>query len=266
MPRQIKYDEIPFEKSEYSNKVFIYNEPKWNVLFPIVELIRAFDKHTILSYKYGPGSQIIKLYNYNHLILGYDLKNKNDYKNLITAKIKFIFIFTDSSDIVATNLINIGKTHKIPVICYSNIDHVYHFYENDGNLSERVSAKVIENVIQLTEYIEMVNARKSVSKLAELFPEFEIIDLPEINKTAVLDDCVKLLKIKSDSEKAKINITKKFYDPNLNKLKRMEYERNHRHDKYEDDIEDVNKAVKQMQLSEQTPKKNALLKFFSKKI
>ena len=272
MPRQIKYDDIPFEKAEYCNKIFMYNEPSWDVLFPIVDIIRALEKHTIISFKYGKGTQFIRLYGiqYNHLVTGLDLKNKNDYINLNKAMVKFIFIFTDISDVVATNLIKTGKTYKIPTICYSNIDHVYHCYENDIN----DTVTIIPKSTDVVEYINNIKAKKSVEKLAELFPEFEIIDHPVDNSYPVLEECVKKLRIVTDNEniKKESNKTikmcepglKKFYDPNLNKIKKFEYDRKVK--VYEDDIETINKSIKQSILSEQPQKKSLLGKFFTKKI
>ena len=263
MPRQIKYDDIPFVKIEFCNKIFIYNEVSWNVLFPIVDIIRALEKHTIISFKYGKGTQLIRMYGtqYNHLVTGIELKNKNDYIRFKT-NVKFIFVFTDTPDIVATNLIKTGKTYKIPTICYSNIDHVYHCYENDIN----DTVTIIPKSIDVIEYINNIKNKKSVDKLAELFPEFEIIDIPDDTQTPVLEECVKILKLTMESEKEKKENykIKKFYDPNLNKLKKMEYNRKVK--VYDDDVETINKAVKQLELSNQPQKKNILSKFFIKKI
>ena len=110
--------------------------------------------------------------------------------------------------------------------------------------------------------------------MAELFPEFEIIDHPVDNSYPVLEECVKKLRIVTDNENIKkesnrtIKICepglKKFYDPNLNKIKRMENDRKVK--VYEDDIETINKSVKQSALSEQPQKKSLLGKFFTKKI
>ena len=274
MPRQIKYEDAPFEKAEYCNKIFMYNEPTWNVLFPIVDIIRALEKHTIISFKYGKGTQFIKMYgiHHNHLVTGYDLKNKNDYTILSKANIKFIFIFTDTPDIIATNLIKIGQTFNIPTICYSNVDHVYHCYENDKNNT----VTIIPKSIDVIEYINNIKAKKSVEKLAELFPEFEIVDLPEENSYPVLEECLKKLRIVTETEKNKKETNKtlrycepslkKFYDPNLNKLKKLEYDRSQHNKVYEDDLETINKNIKHAQLAEQPHKKNVLSKFFTKKI
>jgi len=272
MPRQIKYDDVQFEKVEYCNKIFMYNEVSWNVLFPIVDIIRALEKHTIISFKYGKGTQTIRTYGvqYNHLVTGLDLKNKNDYVNLNKAMVKFIFIFTDTSDITATNLIKTGKTYKIPTICYSNIDHVYHCYENDVN----DTVTIIPKSTDVVEYINNINAKKSVDKLAELFPEFEIIDHPVDTRCPVLEECVKLLKLTTEAEREKKeshNIKKicepglkTFYDSNLNKIKKMENDR--KVIVYDDDLETINKSIKLLALSEQPQKKSILGKFFTKKI
>ena len=75
MPRISKFDDIPFEKVIYSGKIFIYNSPEWNILYPIVNIIRLLKPNTIIGYKYGKGQNIIKTYGtqYFHRLIGYDL-------------------------------------------------------------------------------------------------------------------------------------------------------------------------------------------------
>ena len=116
MPRITKFEDVFYEKPEFSGKMFMYSSLSWNVLFPIVDIIRLLKKNTIIGYKYGKGQELIKNYGpqYNHRMLGYDLKNKNDYlKNL--QMVKNIFIFSDESDIIATNLLSAAKSNKINV-------------------------------------------------------------------------------------------------------------------------------------------------------
>ena len=62
MAPRSKYDDIPFEKVNYNGKVFMYSTPGWNVLFPIVNIIRLFMKDTIISHRYGKGQTIITNY------------------------------------------------------------------------------------------------------------------------------------------------------------------------------------------------------------
>ena len=112
MPR-LKYEDV-YEKVEFSGKIFMYNSPTWNVLFPVVDIIRLLQKNTIIGFKYGKGQHMIRVYGtqYNHSIIGYDFKNKNDYVTNLRA-VKNIFIFSDESDPIATNFINISKKNKM---------------------------------------------------------------------------------------------------------------------------------------------------------
>ena len=257
MPPRTKYEDTVFEKPDYSGKIFMYSSVSWNVLFPIVDIVRALKKHTIVGHIYGKGQQIIKLYvpQYNHRLLGYELKNKNDYiKNLIA--VKNIFIFSDESDIIATNLINTAKKNKINVICYSNIDSVYHFYNNvNGNNSKqsfKTPQEVLDIMYTLLDY-------EDVRKISDLFPDFEIIEPEIVNVPTNLDKCIEAirnteLKVKTEKEKSFVKV----FDKNLNKIKQMEYERSTRNMVYPDSLEIIKKT-------EVDKQKSLLSKFFSKK-
>jgi len=117
MGPRTKYEDTVYEKVKYSGKIFIYNSLSWDVLYPIVDVIRLLKKNTIIGFKYGKGQQNVRLYGcqYGHCVLGYDLKNKNDYINNLKA-VKNIFVFSDEQDTVATNLINAATKNKINVI------------------------------------------------------------------------------------------------------------------------------------------------------
>lgn len=236
MPRQVKYDDIPFEKITFNGKIFMYNTPNWNILYPIVDIIRALKPNTIICHKIGKGQEIIRTYGsqYNHRILKEPLSVKNDY--LIALKmVKCIFIFSDTSDIIATNLINAAKTNKINYVCYSTLDSIYHFYSPD---IEKKEFKVVEELIT---YMYNLFDLAETKKLVELFPEFEIIT-PEVIKNTCLEECQELLK-KSEQEIAKKEkkFSTKIYDPHLAKLKKMERERIKV--EYDDDVEKINKKM-----------------------
>jgi hypothetical protein len=64
MPRGVSKtsDDSIFEIPNYWGKVFMYTSPSWNVLYPVVDIIRSFPKHTIISHAYTKGQQTIKLY------------------------------------------------------------------------------------------------------------------------------------------------------------------------------------------------------------
>jgi hypothetical protein len=255
MPPRTKYEDTVYEKIEYSGKIFMYSSVSWNVLFPVVDIIRILKKNTIIGFKYGKGQQMVRTYSqqYNHCVLGYDLKNKNDYINNLKA-VKNIFIFSDESDIVATNLINVASKNKINVICYSNLDKTYHFYDNVN--SEKYEFKTpSETISKMYDLIDL----EGVRKIANLFPDFEIIETPESSKHSTLEECSNFLK-----EQKQINLNRKkeknytqFYDPNLNRIKKMEYDRATRNTVYPDSVEILNK-------NEENKRKTLLSRFFAK--
>ena len=51
MPRIGKFEETCYEKIQFSGKIFMYSSLSWNVLFPIVDIIRLLKKNTIISFK-----------------------------------------------------------------------------------------------------------------------------------------------------------------------------------------------------------------------
>ena len=237
MPRISKFEETYYEKTEFSGKIFMYSSVSWNVLFPVVDIIRLLKKNTIIGFKHGKGQQIIKNYSqqYNHRTMGYDLIKKSDYLDNLRM-VKTIFIFTDESDTFATNLINFSKTNKINTVCYSNLDTTYYFYEKG---TEKITFKKPEEVIEKMYYLNDLNDAK---KIAELFPDFEIIE-HEDNIKSTLEECMELLeKAKIEEKNNRININKIYFDPASSKLKKAEYERSQRNRKFDD--EDKNKNNK----------------------
>ena len=267
MPRPIKYEDTPFEVHSCSGKIFIYNSPEWNILFPIVDIIRLLLPNMIISHKYGKGQMIIKTYGnqYFHRVIGCDLKNKNDYvKNIINGMIKFIFIFSDYSDTVSTNLIELSNKYKINMVCYSSIDSVYHLYD----YSDKVVKTEFKNAEDVIGVMNNLLEMKKLKKLNELFPEFEIIEQPKNTEITTLETCINIIKNSTDVENNKKDSIKiKVYDPNLSKLKKMEYDRSQKKIKYEDDLETLVKSVKQINLKTVDPvRKNILSQFFNKKI
>ena len=108
MPRPLKIEEPEYEKIIHWGKVFIYTDPSWNVLFPIVDVIRILPKNTMIEYRYGKGQNIIKTYGfqYNYRTMGVKLETKDDYLNaLYKGNCKFIFIFSDKEDYVSKTLL-----------------------------------------------------------------------------------------------------------------------------------------------------------------
>jgi len=60
MPRPQKFDDAPLEKVVYSGKFFFYNTPDWNVLFPIVNIIRLLREHSVITYRHGKNQNNIR--------------------------------------------------------------------------------------------------------------------------------------------------------------------------------------------------------------
>jgi hypothetical protein len=269
MPRPVKYDEVPFEQVNYSGKIFIYNSPEWNILYPVVNIIRLLEPNTIISHKYGKGQMIIKTYStqYFHRVLGVDLKTTKDYiKNIVTGMVKIIFIFTDSSDLVATNLLDLANKYRINTVCYSMIDSVYHFYDySDPDKVAKSEFKSAEEVIGLMNNLSELN---KLNKLSELFPDFEIIEHPKDKELSTLETCVNIIKNSTLIENNKKDSMKiKVYDSNLSRIKKMSYDRSQRNLKFDDDLDIITKTVKKLDLQTVDPiRKNLLSKFFNKNI
>ena len=268
MPRISKFEDVPYEKITHSGKIFIYNSPEWNILYPIVNIIRLLKQNTIIGHKYGKGQIIVKTYSdqYFHRTIGYDLKYGKDYtKSIVNGMVSFIFVFTDSCDPVATNLIDLASKYKINIICYSNLDSVYHFYDySDLNTVSKTQYKTADETVELM-YQLMEMAR--LKKIDALFPEFEIIDHPKDKEISTLEECVNIINKSTESENTKKDSIKiKVYDSNLSNIKKMEYQRSQRNLKFDDDLDIITHSVKQISLKNVDPiKKNLLSKFFKKK-
>lgn len=220
---RIKIEDI-YEKSVLNGKVLMYCTPGWEVLFPVVDIIRLFKSNTVISHKYGKGQQIITTYGiqYNHRITGYDITKKSEYIDALRM-VKGVFIFTDSADSYAETFINLAKSMKILVICYSNLDKVYHFFNyltGEPKIFFKTAHETIDHFYNVFDEIAAI-------KFAELFPDFELVHEPtEEPKESVLDECLKKLKkVDLTEKKKKDSITTKIYDPNLIKLKKMENDR-----------------------------------------
>lgn len=255
MPRVPKYDEVPFEKWSCSGKCFIYISQSWDILYPYIDVLRLLKKNTIVRYRYGKNQQNVLLYStqYNHRVIGTELKTKQDYNNLQRARIDTFFIFSDNSDPIATNLLKCAEQFKTNAVCYSNLDKLYHFYNYTGSDLVKKEFKKPEEVIEMMYLTDTVTHAK---KMDELFPEFEILENIVAPVNTNLEDCIKALKITETCEKKKKErFNCQLFDPHTAKLKKMEYERAQKKIVYTDDIEIINKNVK---------KQNDLARFFKK--
>ena len=237
MPRGIKFDDTIYENIVYSGKIFIYNDSTWNTLYPIVEIIRLLKDHTIITHTYAKNQNLIKLYSsqYNHRVFGIELKTKKDYlENFKTTQC--IYIFADTADKIATNIINMAEKNNIPIVCFSNLDSLYHFNGEKIKEAQNVIAKMYNHFDLML-----------VKKLDNLFPEFDILDEePKIitMSTSVLEQCLEKMNITTKNEIEKKDLSKvKIFDPNLNRLKKLEYQRAQKKIVYDDDVK-LNKAYK----------------------
>ena len=247
MPRQIKYDDlVPFEKVVYNSKIYMYNSPEWNILFPIVDIIRLLKPNTIIACKTGKGQNNIRMYGsqYHHNVFGTELKNKKDYLEALRM-VKCIFLYTDTNDHIALSLMNLAKANKIPVVCYSSLNGVYSFFDTSWIKND---FKIPEEVI---EHMYTTFDLQQVTKLAELFPEFEILEPKIVQVESTLEKCKKKL----NEQPPIIKDSVKFFDPNLARLRKMERDRVKID--YPDDIEKINKKI----VDSRT---NFLSKFFKK--
>jgi len=195
-----------YEKVEYWSKLFIYVGETWNNIGPVVEIIKNLNKNSIISYKYGKGQHIIRTYGtqYFHRVIGCDFKNNDDYvKNIVNGLVKFIFIFSDTSDYFTNNLISIAKKYKLILICYSNLDSIYYFYNyslenNPTSILLKNSLDVIKSMNDLQDYVlykEFVN----------VFHDFDLIPENVDNQFPVLERCLKILKESNNNEIIKKN-------------------------------------------------------------
>jgi hypothetical protein len=257
MAPRTKYEDAVYEKVEYSGKIFMYNDVKWDTLYPIVDIIRLLKPNTIIAHMYGKNQITVPMYGrqYNHLVLGYDLKKKQDYLENLKA-VKNIFVFSDQSDTIATNLMNAAKKNKINVICYSSHDKIYHFY--DYNLDGKFEFRDPEEVVAKMYYLAELEQTR---KISDLFPDFEIIEPVVEVRASTLDQCSRFLKgqreINETAKKQREENFTKVFDPNLARLKHMERERNDRNMVYPDSVEILAKK-------DSDKRKTLLSKFFSK--
>ena len=118
-----EFDPINQKKEQLKLDKHIDNpiiSPTWNNLSPFVEILKNLPR-SIVGHKYGKNQNDIKQYSsfYNHTLIGYDLKKKEDYHtNIYKAHVKFMFVFNDSEDPISKNIIQFSEKNKINTICY----------------------------------------------------------------------------------------------------------------------------------------------------
>jgi hypothetical protein len=201
-PRSLKYeDDLEYDKVKYFTKIFMYNSESFNNIGPIVEIIKNLDK-SIISYKYGKNQNTIKIYGsqYFHRVIGINLDKKQEYMdNIINGMVKFIFLFSNSHDHVCSNLLEFSEKYKKCIICYSEIDLRYHFYDFTGNFEKTELLSAIDVINRMKEINDFINFKKIV----DLFPEYDIIPEPSIFKEGSLSKCVKILRTRQLEEENK---------------------------------------------------------------
>ena len=237
----MKYDDIPFEKPNYNGKIFMYSSPGWENLFPIVDIIRILKRPSIISSRTGKAQNNIRMYSsqYNHRILHEDLVSKNDYLSVLKT-VKCAFIFNNSPDYIVTNVLKTCNLLEIPTVCYSSIDAFYHYSFKNDKIKLKTPQEVIDKMYTLFDLLE-------VKKIADLFPDFEILT-PEETKVTTLDRCSQLLKEITITEKKKKDLkTVQFFDPNIARIKKMERDRIKV--EYDDDVEKINKRLQQTSIN-----------------
>lgn len=265
MPKPTKFDDCDLpEKIVYTNKVFMYNNPTWDVLYPVVDIIRLLSKTTIISHCFGKGQNMIKMYGcqYNHLTIGVDLKNKKDYiDNILKGCIKFIYVFTDGPDPRSETLIKLAHDNKISCCCYSNIDKLYHFYDY-SNVNE-CNIKKFKTAQETVDFMNLTNDAIKARNLQELFPEFEIVEAPVESKKSTLDECIEKMQTVALEEQAKIKKTEKISMKipfssamDARKLKKMEYQKRQKEITYAPDPPFAEKPTEPV-------RKNILAKFLN---
>jgi hypothetical protein len=195
-----------YEKIKFSNKFFMYSSPEWKHDHPIVDLIKCFNKHTVIHFLYGKGSKTIKIYStqYNHRLIGCDLNNKNDYSTVFKrGKIECLFIFADSESTITTNLINFCKSNKINVVLFSTNDYLYHYNDNTYSSPQELFEEVINNIM-----------------ISPFLDNFDLVPQVEENVSLNLTKCLETLKIRDQEEETLREYRKiKCFDPHFKILK-----------------------------------------------
>jgi len=235
MPRTAKYkydDNYPVVKT--SGKILMYIGTQWNVLYPIVELIKVLEPKTIIGYKYGKNQQIIKNYgsHYNHIVIGYSLDNKEHYiSKIVNGHVSYIIIFDSSFDNPVTkNLVGISESFKINLVTFNLNTNTYKLkYYPCEQVPEKMNFGNPEHLVQ-----KMNDLKESEMLLPwkNTFPEYllEQIEIhpeedPLKTKTdGALNECIEKIKSVTHCEQAKKDSSKiKFYDPTMNVLRKHQY-------------------------------------------
>ena len=273
-----------YEKIQFSGKIFMYHQKDWEVIYPIVELIKNLKEHTLIGYSYGKGNKIIKLYGtqYNHRLLGYTFENTTDYKKNLKMN-NIIITFSDVPDKFIDNLINYSKSNNKVIVCYSMLDNIYYLYDYSGSSNHDNVEKFDNPLLLINKLYELLDFF-SVKKFDDLFKDFDLINIePDNSKLKTLEECKEIIAKREKEESLKIEDKKiRIYDPtmkaNLAMLRKYKREKALKNLKLKDDLvcnnqinnnqinnNQINNNEESKKESVNPIKKNLLNRFFTKK-
>ncbi len=268
MTRKTKYEDLCVDEEDkniqFSTKLFMYINPKWDILFPYVEIIRLLPKNTIIAYKVGKNQNKIREYatGYFHRVIENTFINKQDYhRNIVMGRVKYIFTFNDTPDNFSENLIKLSDSYKIPLVCYSSIDKYYHCWKwNTSDKKEHIKYTTPEEVIN---FMKEVETEVLTDTFNHLFPELNL-DTEPVQTNVVLKECVEVLRNKSEEIKKTAENNKiKLYDPHMAKLKKHEY--NKQQEERAKEISQIDTMMSKIRLGDNVEVSKKILNGFFKK-
>jgi hypothetical protein len=197
------------EKIKFSNKFFMYHPPEWTIEYPVVDLIKVFNEHTLINYLYGKGNKIIKKYPYNHRLIGCDLDKNEDYSNIfIKGKVECIFLFYNKEGIIIKNLLTFAEKNKIPVVTY--------------NQDYSINNVIFDNPKELFDYII---SEISIKPFLKTFQDFNLLDKEVPDTSTNLNKCLEVLKQRDQEAQNLKDYRKiKYFDPHLKILNKAKKE------------------------------------------
>ena len=216
-------DTTIYERITFSNKIFMYSHPDWIHEYPIVDIIKNLQEHSLIKYPYGKGSNSIKKYTqqYNHRLIGCDLQKLEDYNfNFIKGKIECIFIFSDFTDKIIMNIKNFSKSNNISLVEYSTLgDNKYKYIFN--NLIFENTQELLNEIYT---FIKLDSFKKAFN---DSFVNFNLEDIPQESSNLNLNKCIEVLNQRQIEEQNIKDYRKiKHFDPHIKILNDFKKERN----------------------------------------
>jgi len=247
---KMKEEPEVFVKYVAWGKVFMYINPSFNILYPIVDLIKILPENTSIINTYGKGQSLIRTYGtqYGYRVMTNNLKTPNDYTDtIVRSNVQFVITFSDTDDHVLTNLFRYANGYKICMICYSHVDRKYHFYYYNNGTKHSTAYTDPQSVV--SRMIETVE-QEQVQKYRDMFPDIDLVDSPTNTKVPVLSECVEILKKQEErmKKKAEKDQVKILTNPILYKMRADQKERASKIEKYDDDLDDLSKKMKNVKI------------------